>query len=83
MFFRVNDANGNPIDYEIAVSGDLQLVPGLDTRGVLAGDYAEMVKGGLLPEDAESFDEIMDRCAEIQAKANGQSQHSSETTGRD
>ena len=71
MFFRENDANGNAIDYVDAVSGDLQLVPDGEVRRVLSEDYARMVDGGMLPADAEEFDELMDRCADIQERANG------------
>ena len=71
MFYRVNDAHGNAIDYKAAVSGDLQLVLEDGTRTALSADYAQMTAGGLLPAGAESFDTLMDRCADIQAKANG------------
>ena len=70
MFFRENDANGNAIDYVAAVSDDLQLVPDGEARHVLSEDYAKMVEGGMLPADAEEFDVLMDRCADIQARAN-------------
>jgi hypothetical protein len=70
MFFRENDANSNAIDYVAAVSGDLQLVPDGEARYVLSEDYARMVDGGILPADAEEFDELMDRCADIQERAN-------------
>ena len=71
MFFRENDANGNAIDYVAAVSGDLQLVPDGQARHLLSEDYDRMIEGGMLPDDAEEFDVLMDRCADIQARANG------------
>ena len=71
MFFRENDVDRNPIDYEAAVSGDLQLVPDGEAREALAEDYGRMVEGGMLPDDAEEFDVLMDRCADIQTRANG------------
>lgn len=71
MFFRENDVNRNPIDYEAAVSDDLQLVPDGKVREALSEDYGRMVEGGMLPDDAEEFDVLMDRCADIQARANG------------
>ena len=71
MFFRENDADRNPIDYMAAVSGGLQLVPNSPFRDTLADDYARMLQGGMLLDDAEEFDELMDRCADIEARANG------------
>ena len=71
VFFRENDADHQVIDYTAAVSGDLQLVPEEPALGVLADDYARMVDGGMLFDDAEAFGTIMERCADIQARANG------------
>ena len=70
MFFRENDADGRAIDYTTAVSGDLQLVPEEPALEVLADDYTRMVAGGMLFDDAEEFGTIMERCADIQARAN-------------
>ena len=71
VFFRENDSDGNVIDYIAAVSGDLQLVPGEPALGELADDYARMAAGGMLLDDAETFETVMERCADIQARANG------------
>ena len=49
---------------------DLQLVPNGPFRDILADDYARMLQGGMLLEDAEESDELMDRCADIQERAN-------------
>ena len=70
MFFPENDAGGSRIDYEAAVSGDLQLVPAGAARTALADDYARMLTGGMLLDDTEPFDALMDRCATIEARAN-------------
>ncbi|MDE0419031.1 MAG: nucleotidyl transferase AbiEii/AbiGii toxin family protein [bacterium] len=70
LFFTENDARGNRIDYERAVSGDLQLVPFGSAHAVLADDYARMLTDGMLLDDSEPFDALMDRCAEIEARAN-------------
>jgi len=70
VFFRENDANGNVIDYTAAVSGDLQLVPEAPALGELADDYARMAAGGMLLDDAEEFEAVMERCADIQARVN-------------
>ena len=70
MFFSENDAQGKRIDYEAAVSGGLQLVPVGAAHGVLSNDYARMLTDGMLLDENESFDELMDRCASIEARAN-------------
>ena len=70
MFFRMNDSGGKPIDYEAAVSGGLRLVPAGDARKVLVDDYASMLASGLLLDEGEPFDVLMDRCAAIEARAN-------------
>ncbi len=69
MFFTENDATGSRIDYEAAVSGDLQLVPSGAARAVLADDYARMLADGMLLDDIKSFDALMERCAAIEARA--------------
>ena len=58
------------IDYAAAVNGSLQLVPAGDGAKALEEDYARMVEDGLLLEDAEPFETLMERCAEIAARAN-------------
>ncbi len=70
MFFTENDACGERIDYEAAVSGHLQLVPSGAAHAVLADDYARMLADGMLLDESESFDALMERCAQIEAQAN-------------
>ena len=70
MFFSENDASGTRIDYEAAVSGGLQLVPAGAARDVLAEDYARMLADGMLLEDAEPFEALIERCTAIEARAN-------------
>jgi hypothetical protein len=70
MFFREKDSTGNWVDYETAVSGDLQLVPDSPAYEVLADDYDRMLSDGMLLDDEERFDNLMERCADIQEKAN-------------
>ena len=70
IFFREKDFAGNWVSYEDAVSGKLQLVPSGAGRETLAEDYRAMVQAGMLPEDAESFDELMDACADLERRAN-------------
>ena len=70
MFFPENDARGKRIDYEAAVSGALQLIPSGAAHAVLADDYARMLADGMLLDDSESFDRLMERCARIEVRAN-------------
>jgi hypothetical protein len=69
-FFRAKDTAGNPIDYAGAVSGDLQLVPGPEARKALEADYKKMADDGILLDDAEPFADLMERCADLQQRAN-------------
>ena len=70
MFFSENDACGQRIDYEAAVSGGLQLVPSGNARAVLADDYAKMLADGMLLDEDEPFNALMERCAAIETRAN-------------
>lgn len=70
MFFVENDTHGNRIDYGAAVSGGLQLVPSGAAHAVLADDYARMLADGMLLDENEPFDALMERCAAIEARAN-------------
>ena len=70
MFFTENDARGSRVDYEAAVSGGLQLVPSGTARVVLSDDYARMIADGMLLEDNESFDLLMERCTRMETRAN-------------
>ena len=70
IFFAEKDSHGAPIDYDKAVSGALQLVPEGAARDRLAHDYQGMVEDGLLLGEAEAFGRLMDRCRDVQRKAN-------------
>ena len=70
MFFAERAADRTPIDYAAAVNGGLQLVPVGDGAKALGDDYARMVEDGLLFDDAEPFEALMARCADIAARAN-------------
>ena len=71
MFFTEKDARGVPIDYEAAVSGHLQLVPEGAGLAILSDDYSRMLADGMLLDNNESFDMLMERCALLEARANG------------
>lgn len=70
VFFTEKNASGDVIDYHAAVSGELQLIPGDDALAKLAADYQRMIDDGLLLDDAEPFEALLDRCRAIQQKAN-------------
>jgi len=70
MFFAEKAADRTPIDYEAAVGRRLQLTPSGEGRAALEQDYARMLEDGLLLDEAETFDELLARCAKIQDKAN-------------
>ena len=72
VFFAERNLSGGAIDYEVAVSGGLHLVPVGKALESLAADYAEMVEDGLLLGDAEPFDQLLEHCRNLQERANRQ-----------
>ena len=70
VFFVENDARGNRIDYEAAVSGGLKQIPSGAAISVLADDYANMLANGMLLGDEEPFDSLMEQCALLEIRAN-------------
>ena len=70
MFFAEKDAEGRAVDYEAAVTGAIRLVPEGAAQEVLADDYRRMVEDGLLLDDVEVFDVLMDHCRRLERKAN-------------
>ncbi len=70
MFFPAKAADRTTIDYVAAVTGGLQLVPSGAGLRALNSDYARMLDDGLLYEDAESFQALMEKCADIARRAN-------------
>ena len=70
MFFRENDSKRHRIDYHAAVSGNLRLVPSGTAQEALAEDYANMLSIGMLLDEDEPFDTLMQRCALIEERAN-------------
>ena len=71
IFFREKDQAGHWVDYRAAVSGGLQLVPTGTAREQLAEDHRLMVESGVLLDDWEPFEELMDACADLERRANG------------
>jgi len=70
-FFREKDGADAYIDYANAAHGTLQLVPGAERLAVLREDYSRMVDDGLIFGAAPPFELILERCTEIQQRANG------------
>jgi hypothetical protein len=70
IFFAAKNASGAVIDYRAAVSGTLNLVPRGKALESLSLDYAHMVNDGLLLDEAEPFDELLERCRDLQERAN-------------
>ena len=69
-FFREKAVAGGWIDYEAAVSGDLQLVPEGSFYEALIDDYKRMLSDGMLFDDEERFEDMMERCSDLQVRAN-------------
>jgi len=67
-FFAEKDATGNRIDYLAAVRDGLILVPTGNAYDALRADYQRMVQERLFIDEAESFEETMTRCGQIQQK---------------
>jgi len=70
IFFAESTPDGAPINYQAAVSGALVLAPSGGARQALAEDYRRMVEDGLLLDDAEPFDALLERCSALADKVN-------------
>jgi len=70
IFFPESMPDGAPVDYRAAVTGALDLAPSGDARETLAEDYQRMVEDGLLLDDAEPFDVLLQRCQAFALKMN-------------
>jgi hypothetical protein len=70
VFFVEKDARRNRIDYFSAINGGLVLVPEGDVLKLLESDYGRMVEGRLFLRDPEPFKLVIERCADIQKRAN-------------
>lgn len=68
-FFREKDGEGAQIDYEVAASGGLRLVPDGDRLTLLTDDYRRMVADGLLFSTPRPFDSLIALCLDIQNRA--------------
>ena len=69
-FFSEKKAGGEVIDYTAAVKGELQIVPEGLAREALSVDYAQMLEDEVMVGSAMGFDELMQACSELCARAN-------------
>lgn len=69
-FFIEKDVDGQVIDYVAATTGHLKIAPAGEAKAALAKDYAAMLADEVMVGDALSFDELMDACADLEAKVN-------------
>jgi Nucleotidyl transferase AbiEii toxin, Type IV TA system len=69
-FFSEKDSAGNRIDYMTAVHGALVLAPTGGAKDALRNDYQRMVDDGLLFDEAESFERLIEECGGIQDHIN-------------
>jgi predicted nucleotidyltransferase component of viral defense system len=69
-FFAAKGPDGQFVDYHKAVDGALKLVPEGEARAALNEDYIRMIEDGLLMDEPENFDALMERCADLEYRAN-------------
>lgn len=69
-FFVEKDAQANTIDYYSAINGSLVLVPEGEALEMLEVDYAKMIEGRLFLREPEPIEHVIERCADVQKRAN-------------
>ncbi len=72
MFFAERDAGGNKVDYFLATSGKLRLVPEGPSLVALRKDYAAMLEDGLLAIEQPVFEDVLEICADVEDTVNRQ-----------
>lgn len=70
VFFRENDEDGQVIDYERAVTGELCLIPTGSALEALKEDYRLMVDAGLFQSEPMEFETLLGRLAKLEHRAN-------------
>ena len=70
FFFIEKNSAGGVIAYQPAVTGRLNIVPTGAARTALADDYAQMCADQVMLGDAQTFDELMQACREVETQAN-------------
>lgn len=69
-FFIEKDIDGRVIDYAVATSGHLKIVPEGEARAALAKDYAAMLDDEVMVGNAPSFDDLLKTCADLETTVN-------------
>lgn len=69
-FFSAKDAKGDVIDYSVAIQGGLILIPQQNALQALALDYSKMINDGLFLGAPPAFATVLNRCQNIQDRAN-------------
>ena len=69
-FFAEKAADGAEIDYHRAVQGGLHIMPIGSARDALQADYSKMLEDGVLLNQTMDFAALMQRCEDLQTKAN-------------
>ncbi len=70
VFFTEKNPVGELIDYQSAVTGNLNIVPQGNARSALAVDYANMLEDQVMIGNALTFDDLMQACVDIEVRAN-------------
>jgi hypothetical protein len=74
-FWRATDADGQPIDYLLALRGNLQLVPTDAARQALESDFRAMADSGMLRGQIPSFAELLARIALLEQQCNAMARY--------
>ncbi|MCY3688948.1 MAG: nucleotidyl transferase AbiEii/AbiGii toxin family protein [Gammaproteobacteria bacterium] len=69
-FFVEKDRGGQAIDYSMATSGHLKIVPEGRAKAALSEDYEAMLADDVMIGEALTFEELMDACAELEEQVN-------------
>ena len=69
-FFIEKDRDGQSIDYTVATTGHLKIVPEGDAKVALAQDYEAMLADEVMVGDALSFEELMAACDNLEVMIN-------------
>lgn len=69
-FFSEKDASGLAVDYFASVAGSLQIVPSGTALAALDADYDRMLEDQLMVGNALPFEQLMQACSELTARAN-------------
>ncbi|MCP5348598.1 MAG: nucleotidyl transferase AbiEii/AbiGii toxin family protein [Gammaproteobacteria bacterium] len=69
-FFIEKDRDGQTIDYTVATTGHLKIVPEGEAKAALAQDYEAMLADEVMVGDALTFEELMAACDNLELMIN-------------